>query len=46
VGERKAFLLDAAERQRFNHRLVLSHRIAQGDVARWPTRSPTNWPAR
>jgi len=33
VGERKAFLLDAAERQRFNHRLVLSHRIAQGDVA-------------
>ena len=33
VGERKAFLLDPAERQRFNHRLVLNHRIAQGDVA-------------
>jgi len=33
VGERKAFLLGAAERQRFNHRLVLSHRIAQGDAA-------------
>jgi len=33
VGERKAFLLEEAERQRFNHRLVLSHRIAQGDAA-------------
>jgi histidine ammonia-lyase len=33
VGERKSFLLDPAERQKFNHRLVLSHRIAQGDVA-------------
>src|SRR5580693_4961979 len=33
VGERKAFLLDPAERQRFNHRLVLNHRIAQGEVA-------------
>ena len=33
VGERKAFLLDPAERQRFNLRLVLNHRIAQGDVA-------------
>ena len=31
VGERKSFLLDPAERQRFNHRLVLNHRIAQGD---------------
>ena len=33
VGERKSFLLDPAERQRFNHRLVLNHRIAQGDEA-------------
>jgi histidine ammonia-lyase len=33
VGERKAYLLDPAERQRFNHRLVQNHRIAQGDVA-------------
>ena len=33
VGERKAFLLDPAERQRFNYRLVLNHRIAQGDAA-------------
>ena len=33
VGERKAFLLDPAQRQRFNHRLVLNHRIAQGDAA-------------
>jgi histidine ammonia-lyase len=33
VGERKAFLLEEAERQRFNHRLVLNHRIAQGDAA-------------
>ena len=33
VGERKAFLLDPAERQRFNHRLVLNHRIAQGEDA-------------
>ena len=50
VGERKAFLLDPAERHRFNHRLVLNHRIAQGEVARpmwsaarcsaWPTATP------
>src|SRR5689334_24977270 len=33
VGERKSYLLDPAERQRFSHRLVLNHRIAQGDVA-------------
>jgi histidine ammonia-lyase len=33
VGERKSFLLNPAERQRFNHRLVLNHRIAQGDEA-------------
>src|ERR1700691_5591281 len=33
VGERKSFLLDPAERQRFNRRLVQNHRIAQGDVA-------------
>ena len=33
VGERKAYLLEEAERQRFNHRLVLNHRIAQGDAA-------------
>jgi histidine ammonia-lyase len=33
VGERKAFSLDPAQRQRFNHRLVLNHRIAQGDGA-------------
>jgi histidine ammonia-lyase len=33
VGERKKFILDPAERQRFNQRLVLNHRIAQGDVA-------------
>jgi histidine ammonia-lyase len=33
VGERKAYLLDPAERQRFNQRLVLNHRIAQGDAA-------------
>src|SRR5215469_552164 len=33
VGERKSYLLDPAERQRFNHRLVLNHRIAQGDAA-------------
>jgi histidine ammonia-lyase len=33
VGERKAYLLDPAEGQRFNQRLVLNHRIAQGDVA-------------
>ncbi len=33
VGERKSFLLDPAERQRFNLRLVLNHRIAQGDAA-------------
>jgi histidine ammonia-lyase len=33
VGERKSFLLDPAERRRFNHRLVLNHRIAQGDAA-------------
>ena len=28
VGERKAYLLDPAERQRFNHRLVLNHRMS------------------
>ena len=33
VAERKAYLLAPAERQRFNQRLVLNHRIAQGDVA-------------
>jgi len=33
VGERKSYLLDPAERQRFNRRLVLNHRIAQGDAA-------------
>jgi histidine ammonia-lyase len=33
VGERKAFLLDPADRQRFNQRLVLNHRIAQGEPA-------------
>jgi histidine ammonia-lyase len=33
VGERKSYLLDPAERQRFNQRLVLNHRIAQGDAA-------------
>jgi len=33
VGERKAYLLDPAGQQRFNQRLVLNHRIAQGDTA-------------
>ena len=33
VGERKSFLLDPAERRKFNQRLVLNHRIAQGDAA-------------
>ncbi len=33
VGERKAFLLDPAERRKFNQRLALNHRIAQGDAA-------------
>jgi len=33
VAERKAFLLDPAQQQRFNQRLVLSHRIAQGAAA-------------
>ena len=33
VAERKAYLLDPSERQRFNQRLVLNHRIAQGDIA-------------
>jgi histidine ammonia-lyase len=33
VGERKSFVLDPAERRKFNQRLVLNHRIAQGDVA-------------
>ncbi len=33
VAERKSFLLDPAERRRFNHRLVLNHRMAQGDAA-------------
>jgi histidine ammonia-lyase len=33
VAERKRVLLDPADRRRFNQRLVLSHRIAQGDAA-------------
>src|SRR5580692_2628530 len=33
VGERKSFLLDPAERRKFNQRLVLNHRIAQGSAA-------------
>jgi len=33
VGERKSFLLNPAERRMFNYRLVLNHRIAQGDAA-------------
>ena len=33
VAERKAFLLDPAQQQRFNQRLVLNHRIAQGATA-------------
>jgi histidine ammonia-lyase len=33
VGERKKYALDPADRQRFNQRLVLNHRIAQGDAA-------------
>jgi len=33
VGERKKFALNPEERQRFNHRLVLNHRIAQGEAA-------------
>jgi histidine ammonia-lyase len=33
VGERKKFTLDPADRLRFNLRLVLNHRIAQGDAA-------------
>src|SRR5580704_10939183 len=33
VGERKKFILDPAERQRFNQRLVLNHRVAQGGAA-------------
>ncbi|HEY6296554.1 MAG TPA: aromatic amino acid lyase [Streptosporangiaceae bacterium] len=33
VAERKSFLLDPAERRRFNHRLVLNHRMAQGQTA-------------
>jgi histidine ammonia-lyase len=33
VAERKSFLLDPADRQRFNRRLVLNHRTAQGDAA-------------
>jgi histidine ammonia-lyase len=33
VGERKSFVLDPAERRKFNQRLVLNHRIAQGDAA-------------
>src|SRR5690349_24440986 len=55
VGERKAYLLDPAERQRFNHRLVLNHRIAPVDAARpmwsaarcsaWPTATPRASPA-
>jgi histidine ammonia-lyase len=33
VAERKSFLLEEGERQKFSHRLVLNHRIAQGDHA-------------
>ena len=33
VAERKSFLLDPAERRRFNRRLVLNHRMAQGQTA-------------
>jgi histidine ammonia-lyase len=33
VAERKSFLLDPAQRLGFNRRLVLNHRIAQGDAA-------------
>src|ERR1700677_3853072 len=33
VGERKSFSLDPAQRQRFNQRLVLNHRVAQGGAA-------------
>jgi histidine ammonia-lyase len=33
VAERRSFPLDPAQRQRFSQRLVLSHRIAQGDAA-------------
>src|ERR1700733_13229126 len=33
VGERKSFLLDPDQRRRFNQRLVLNHRVAQGDAA-------------
>ncbi len=33
VGERKSFLLNPADRQLFNRRLVLNHRIAQGQAA-------------
>jgi histidine ammonia-lyase len=33
VGERKKFQLDPSDRHRFNRRLVLNHRIAQGEPA-------------
>src|ERR1700722_8512744 len=33
VGERKSFLLDPAQRRKFNQRLVLNHRVAQGAAA-------------
>jgi histidine ammonia-lyase len=33
VAERKSFLLNPADRRQFNRRLVLNHRIAQGDAA-------------
>ncbi len=33
VAERKSFLLEEAQQQSFNRRLVLNHRIAQGDAA-------------
>src|ERR1700753_3159393 len=36
VAERKAFLLDPAQQQRFNQRLVLNHRIAQGGTGGRP----------
>src|SRR3984957_364110 len=33
VAERKSYLLDPAQQRSFNRRLVLNHRIAQGDAA-------------
>jgi histidine ammonia-lyase len=45
VGERKSYLLDPAERQRFNHRLVLNHRIAQGGAAPADVAAASRWSA-